>query len=109
MVRFGLRSELSLRGRDDKRDWDVELRKRCEERTGDDSREDIVEFVVDVGTEPGTLGASLGIWEVMAACVCGLMVERGTSVMSPSLGDRRDAGKAASSWAPLDPPEVPLV
>jgi hypothetical protein len=62
MDRGGLRSwlfrrDLELRGAD------VGLRARREERTGEDSREDRAEFVVEGGAEmPGTAEDSFGSW-----------------------------------------------
>lgn len=81
-----------------------------EERTGEDSREDIAELVVDVEAEtPGTACENLGSCDAAEPWAWDLKVERGTSIMSLSLADRRGADKAASSpWAIRDPPEVPL-
>lgn len=107
---LGLRPALALCEREERREFEAELRGRRAERTGEDSREDIAEFVDEAGADsPGTVGVSLGIWDAREAWTWELNVERGTSIMSPSLVDRRDADVAASSfWALLDPPEVPL-
>lgn len=107
---LGLRPALALCDRDETREVEAELCGRRAERTGEDSREDIAEFVDEAGADnPGNAGVSLGIWDAREAWICELNVERGTSIMSPSLVDRRDVDVVASSFlALLDPPEVPL-
>lgn len=77
---------------------------REENRTGEDSREETAEFVVDAVVEgAGILGESQGTCEVTCGLAAGLL----TAV---SLADRCTGSDAASaSLAPLDRPEEPLV
>lgn len=80
-----------------------DFRVREEGRTGEASREEAAEFVVDADVEGvGNLGESLGPCVV----ICDV-----TIVLSPafSAADRCAGSDATSaSWAPLDRPEVPL-
>lgn len=103
--RVGLaRSRLGFRDCEETRLWEEELRVREENRTGEDSREDTAEFVVDAVDEgAGILGESQGTWAV----TCGLAV---VLLTAHSLADRCAGSDAASaSLAPLDRPEVPLL
>lgn len=110
--RFGLRSTLPFRDRDAIRGVEGELRGRREDRTGEVSREDITEGAVGVGmVMPGTTCENLGSCDTAGPWIWDLKVERGTSIMSLSLADRRGAARAAAAssvWATLDPPAVPL-
>jgi hypothetical protein len=109
--RLGLRSILRFREREETREVEVdevELRRFWEERVGEGSREDIVEFVADGGPEaPGTGCEGLGNCERKGTWPWDLVVERGSSLMSPSLADLRvrdEGGTGTSSWAALGPP-----
>ena len=103
--RVGLaRSWLGFRDCEETRLWEEEFKAREENRTGEDSRDETAEFVVDAVVEgAGIFGESQGNWEV----ICGLAA---VLLTAPSLADRCTGSDAASaSLAPLDRPEVPLV